>query len=51
MSLNLNDSLIDEEENNDRELIDVFLVKVKEVQKMLVQMEKNNTDMKDIADQ
>ena len=32
----MQDSLIEEEENNDRELISDFLVKVKEVQKKLV---------------
>ena len=51
MSLSLSESLIIDEENNDRELIDDFLIKVKEVQKMLVQVEKNNSDMKTIADQ
>lgn len=42
--------LIDEE-NNDRELIEDYLVKVKEAQKLIVQMEKNNNEMKEIADQ
>lgn len=50
MSLSLNESLIIDEENNDRELIDDFIIKVKDVQKMLVQVEKNNTEMKEIAD-
>ena len=52
MSLQLNESLIAEEEkNNDRELIEEFLLKVKEVQKLIISMEKKNSEMKDIADQ
>lgn len=38
------------EKNNDRELIDAFLIKVKEVQKYIVNMEKKNIEMKEIAD-
>ena len=52
VSLQLNESLIvDEgEKNNDRELIELFLVSAKEVQKAIVNMEKKNEEMKDIAD-
>ena len=43
--------MIDEtEKNNDRELIDEFLEKVKEVQKTIINMEKKNEEMRDIAD-
>ncbi len=51
--MQLNESLIVEEgeKNNDRELIDTFLLKVKEVQKYIVNMEKKNIEMKEIADQ
>ena len=43
--------IIDEnEKNNDRELIEDFLIKVKEVQKAIITMEKKNEEMKDIAD-
>ena len=38
------------EKNNDRELIEDFLVKVKEAQKAIINMEKNNDNMKDITD-
>lgn len=50
--MQLNESLIvDEgEKNNDRELIELFLVSAKEVQKAIVNMEKKNEEMKDIAD-
>ena len=52
VSLQLSESLMEEgEKNNDRELIDDYLVKVKEVQKMIIQMEKKNIEMKEIADQ
>lgn len=48
----MNESLInqDTEKNNDRELIEDFIVYVKEVQKTLVNMEKKNIEMKEIAD-
>ena len=49
MSLSLQDSLIEGEENNDRELISEFLVNVKEVQKRIIQMEKNNGELKILA--
>lgn len=51
MSLNLNESLIGEEENNDRELIEDFLVYVKEVQKLIVSMSKKNAELKELTDQ
>jgi hypothetical protein len=38
------------EKNNDRELIEDFLVKVKEAQKAIINMEKNNDNMRDITD-
>lgn len=50
VSLNLNESLIGDEENNDRELIEDFLVHVKEVQKLIVSMGKKNVELKEIAD-
>eukprot|EP00347_Sterkiella_histriomuscorum_P008633 403344351 len=50
-SLTLNESLIGDEENNDRELIEDFLVHVKEVQKLIVQMSKKNSELKEICDQ
>jgi endonuclease III-like uncharacterized protein len=48
----LNESLIidEKEKNNDRELIEDFLVKVKEVQKAVINMEKKNEEMREIAD-
>lgn len=49
VSLSLQDSLIEGEENNDRELISEFLVNVKEVQKRIIQMEKNNGELKILA--
>lgn len=49
--MTLNESLIEDEENNDRELIDDFLVHVKEVQKLIVEMSKRNIDLKEICDQ
>lgn len=51
MSLNLNESLIGDEENNDRELIEDFLLQVKEVQKLIVSMGKKNTELKELTDQ
>ena len=50
--ISLQDSLIieDKEKNNDRELIDDFLVKVKEAQKAIVNMEKKNLEMREIVD-
>ena len=50
--ISLQDSLIieDKEKNNDRELIDDFLVKVKEAQKGIVNMEKKNLEMREIVD-
>ena len=52
MNLNLNESLIiGDEENNDRELIEDFLLQVKEVQKMIVNMSKKNTDLKELTEQ
>ena len=50
--ISLQDSLIieDKEKNNDRELIDDFLVKVKEAQKAIVKMEKKNLEMREIVD-
>lgn len=50
--MNLNESLIiGDEENNDRELIEDFLLQVKEVQKMIVNMSKKNTDLKELTEQ
>jgi hypothetical protein len=43
--------LIVDEENNDRELIEDFLLHVKEVQKLIVQMGKKNVELKEICDQ
>lgn len=40
----------DGEKNNDRELIEDFLVKVKEAQKAIINMEKNNESMREITD-
>jgi len=51
VSLNLNESLIGDEENNDRELIEDFLLQVKEVQKLIVSMGKKNTELKELTDQ
>ena len=50
--ISLQDSLIieDKDKNNDRELIDDFLVKVKEAQKAIVNMEKKNLEMREIVD-
>ena len=50
--ISLQDSLVieDKEKNNDRELIDDFLVKVKEAQKAIVNMEKKNLEMREIVD-
>ena len=50
--ISLQDSLIieDKEKNNDRELIEDFLVKVKEAQKAIVNMEKKNLEMREIVD-
>lgn len=52
MSLQLHESLIidENEKNNDRELIEDFLLKVKEVQKAIINMDKKNEEMRDIAD-
>ncbi len=52
VSLQLNESLIidENEKNNDRELIEEFLIRAKEVQKAIVNMEKKNEEMRDIAD-
>eukprot|EP00349_Pseudokeronopsis_sp_Brazil_P006926 CAMPEP_0202963340 /NCGR_PEP_ID=MMETSP1396-20130829/7330_1 /ASSEMBLY_ACC=CAM_ASM_000872 /TAXON_ID= /ORGANISM="Pseudokeronopsis sp., Strain Brazil" /LENGTH=138 /DNA_ID=CAMNT_0049684467 /DNA_START=74 /DNA_END=490 /DNA_ORIENTATION=+ len=38
-----------EEVNNDRELIDAYMVKVRQAQGLLVQMHENNAKMKDIV--
>ena len=38
------------EKNNDRELIEEFLVRVKEAQKAIISMEKNNENMREITD-
>ena len=51
VSLNLNESLIGDEENNDRELIEDFLLQVKEVQKLIVSMGKKNAELKELTDQ
>jgi cytidylate kinase len=50
--ISLQESLVieDKEKNNDRELIDDFLVKVKEAQKAIVNMEKKNLEMREIVD-
>jgi len=51
VSLNLNESLIVEEgKNNDRELIEDFLLQVKEVQKLIVNMSKKNIELKELTD-
>ena len=51
VSLNLNESLIVEEgQNNDRELIEDFLLQVKEVQKLIVNMSKKNSELKELTD-
>ena len=50
--MNLNESLIvDEEAANDRELIDDYLLHVKEIQKLLSSMSKRNQELKEICDQ
>ena len=50
--ISLQESLVidEKEKNNDRELIDEFLVKVKEAQKAIVNMEKKNIEMREIVD-
>lgn len=48
--MTLNESLIADEENNDRELIEDFLIHVKEVQKLIIEMGKRNLDLKEICD-
>ena len=50
--ISLQESLVieEKEKNNDRELIDEFLVKVKEAQKAIVNMEKKNLEMREIVD-
>ncbi len=60
--MSLNESLIEEdnnnndeengkkEPNNDRELIDDFMLKVKEAQKQIIEMQENNRVMKTITD-
>jgi predicted HAD superfamily phosphohydrolase YqeG len=50
VSLNLNESLIEEGQNNDRELIEDFLLQVKEVQKLIVNMSKKNVELKELTD-
>ena len=55
--MNLDDSLIDEEQNgakednNDRELIDEYMLKVRETQRTLVAMNQNNGMMKTVTEQ
>jgi len=56
----LSESLIEEElrdeengqqePNNDRELIEEFMVKVRQVQAFLIQMQENNKKMKEVAE-
>jgi hypothetical protein len=60
--VSLNESLIEEinnnndeengqkEPNNDRELIDDFMLKVREAQKQIIEMQDNNREMKNITD-
>ena len=51
--MNLNESLEDDEENpnNDRELIILFLSHTKDVQKALEEMETNNADMRQLVNE
>jgi hypothetical protein len=50
--ISLQESLIidEKETNNDRELIEDFIIKVKEAQKAIVNMEKKNEEMRDIVE-
>ena len=42
--------IVDEKENNDRELICDYLEHVKEAQKAIINMEKKNDEMREIVD-
>jgi hypothetical protein len=48
----MSDSLLADQEagNNDRELIENFLLLARDAQKRIVKMEENNNEMKTIAD-
>lgn len=50
ISFGLNDSLIEGEENTDRELIADFIQWTKVAQSSILKMEANNGDLRDIAE-